>query len=420
MGKNIWIIDHYSSEPQYGGISRQYDFAKELANRGHNIVVVSSSFSHFTHDYISHEDKFDSEISKKVHYVYLKTTPYSSNGGVGRLKNMLSFMRQVLRYKDEIAKEYGCPDVVNGCSVHPFVWLAAYDTAKKYHCRFCVEVRDFWPGIWIWGGEKSKYHPMVLFFGALEKWAYKKADRIIYSMRYGSRYICGELGYPEKKTFLIGQPMDCDRYDMNADEKKELIPQEIKEFLKGDNFVCTFAGYYMKYEGVYTMLEAAEQLQQRQVPVRMIFVGSGQEEEGMRRFAAEHHLHNVLIGSRIPKEAIPALLRMSNICMAHLQVEGHEEVYKYGVSKNKVIEYLYSGACTLYGFTDKNDWVAESGAGYVFTPFSSAELAKDIEEVYRMPPEERKKFGQCGKKFIEEYHKVQVLAEKLEKVLLGD
>ena len=29
--KNIWIIDHYSSEPQYGGISRQYDFAMELA-----------------------------------------------------------------------------------------------------------------------------------------------------------------------------------------------------------------------------------------------------------------------------------------------------------------------------------------------------------------------------------------------------
>ena len=28
--KNVWIIDHYSSEPKYGGISRQYEFAKEL------------------------------------------------------------------------------------------------------------------------------------------------------------------------------------------------------------------------------------------------------------------------------------------------------------------------------------------------------------------------------------------------------
>ena len=29
--KNIWIIDHYSSEPKYGGIQRQYDFAVELS-----------------------------------------------------------------------------------------------------------------------------------------------------------------------------------------------------------------------------------------------------------------------------------------------------------------------------------------------------------------------------------------------------
>ena len=39
--KNIWIIDHYSSEPQYGGISRQYDFAMELAKRDYNVVVLA-------------------------------------------------------------------------------------------------------------------------------------------------------------------------------------------------------------------------------------------------------------------------------------------------------------------------------------------------------------------------------------------
>lgn len=42
--KTIWIIDHYSSEPQYGGISRQYDFACELSKRGYNAVVISSAF----------------------------------------------------------------------------------------------------------------------------------------------------------------------------------------------------------------------------------------------------------------------------------------------------------------------------------------------------------------------------------------
>ena len=98
MRKTVWIIDHYSSEPQYGGISRQYDFAKELGKAGHKIVVISSSFSHFIHQYLSDKDVFESEVDKNVYYIYLKTTEYQKNDGIGRLKNMLSFWRQVKKY----------------------------------------------------------------------------------------------------------------------------------------------------------------------------------------------------------------------------------------------------------------------------------------------------------------------------------
>lgn len=419
MSKNIWIIDHYSSEPKYGGISRQYDFANELSQRGYNVVVISSSFSHFTHNFISQDNQFDSEISEKVHYIYLKTTPYESNRGITRMRNIWSFFVQVNKRKASIARKYGTPDVVTGCSVHPFAWLAAYKISRKYKCRFCIEVRDFWPGIWVWGKEKSKYNPMVLFFGFLEKWAYKTADRIIYSMKYGDRYICDEMGIDRKKTFLIGQPMDCNRYDKNAGEKAHLIPQDIKNFIS-DSFVCVFTGYYMKYEGVYTMLQAAQILSQLGLPIKMVFVGSGQEAEGMKTFVKDHNLNNVFIGDRISKEAIPALLRKCDICMAHLQVEGHEGIYKYGVSKNKVIEYLYSGACTLYGFHDKNDDVAECKGGYVYTPFCAQDLANLIMKVYNMDSDEKKAFGEQGKSFIIENHKVQVLTNKLEKVLFCD
>ena len=54
--KTIWIIDHYSSEPKHGGVSRQYDFAKELSKRGYKVVIIASSFSHYTHSYISEDN----------------------------------------------------------------------------------------------------------------------------------------------------------------------------------------------------------------------------------------------------------------------------------------------------------------------------------------------------------------------------
>lgn len=417
--KTIWIIDHYSSEPVYGGISRQYDFARELGKRGYNVIIIASGFCHFTHKYITKEGKDTriSELAPNIHYIYLRTYGYKNNGGIGRARNMFSFMRQVLRYSKDIADKFGEPDVVTGCSVHPLAWEAAYKIAKQYHVRFVAEVRDFWPRIWVVSGDKKKNDPMVIFFDIVQKRAFRRADRIIYSMYHGDKYLCGELKVPKSKVYLIGQPMDCDRFDVNS-KKTELLPDDIREFIKG-SFVCSFAGYYMTYEGVYVMLEAQKIIEDKGLPIKMVFVGSGQEKEGMERYVAENELKNVMINDRIPKEAVPALISHSQICMAHLEVEGHKEVYKYGVSKNKVNEYLYSGACTMYGFLHKDDEVAESGGGMMFEPYDAEDLANKIEKVYNMQPAERRKYGERGREYIRNTHSVEVLTDQLTKVLFG-
>lgn len=413
--KTIWIIDHYSSEPRFGGIKRQYDFAVELARRDYNVVVIASGFSHFSHSYISEKKVYVSNIGNHIHYVYLKTMPYKKNEGLKRAFNMFSFLYQVLKYEKKIAKRYGKPDVVTGCSVHPLAWVAAYRISRKYKIRFCAEVRDLWPRIWIAGKDKSPCNPMVIFFGLLEKWVYQKADRIIYSMPFGDRYICDELGVDRKKVCFIGQPMACENFDKNA-QKEESLPPEIRDFMK-NGFVCSFTGYYMVYEGVYVMLEAAKLLKERNIPVKMIFVGSGEEADKMKEYAREYQLDNVMIWERISKEAVPALLSRSQVCMAHLEVKGHREVYKFGVSKNKVNEYLYSGACTLYGFMDTDDAVAASGGGMIIEPYNAAMLADDIEALYNMPKEERKQYGIRGRDYIRNFHSVDILTNQLVEVL---
>lgn len=416
--KTIWILDHYASEPEYGGISRQYDFGTELSKRGYNVVVISSAFSHFKHEYITNENLSISRVNENLHFVYIHTTRYVNNDGKDRAVNMFSFLNNVLINEPVIAEKLGKPDVVTGCSVHPLTWIAAYKISRKYKIRLCVEVRDLWPEMWILGGIKAKNDPMVIFFGLLEKWIYQKADRIIYSMDYGDRYLNGQLGIAKEKCFLIGQPMDCRRFDNNAVVYSQQIPQEILSFIK-NSFVCVFAGYYMTYEGVYVMLKAAQRLQQHRIPIKMLFVGSGEEEPGMKLYVKQNDLKNVYIGPRIEKEAIPALLSSSNICMAHLAIPDHLEAYKFGVSKNKVNEYLYSGDCTLYGFSDNQDNVAKTGAGFVFTPFDDEELYTDIVKVFNMSEKERNQFGINGRQFIQDNRSVEILTDKMENVLFG-
>lgn len=410
--KTIWIIDHYSSEPKYGGISRQYDFARELDKRGYKTIIISSAFSHYTHKYLFEEEYTISKFANNSFYVYLRTHKYLKNAGLDRAKNMFSFKLAVEKNYKTIAEKLGSPDVVTGCSIHPLAWPAAYKIAKYYGVRFIAEVRDLWPEVFLLNGEKKPYDPMVIFWGLLEKWTYRKADKIIYSMLYGDNYICDKLGFPKEKVALIGQPLDCERYEYNANNNFDMIPVEVKKFID-NSFFCVFTGYYMEYEGVYVMLEAAKMLKDEKKPIKFLFVGSGQEQAGMEKYVQENGLDNTMVYGRISKEAIPALLRKANVCLAHCASKGREESFKYGISKNKVNEYMYSKACVIYGRGDVNDPVALSGAGYVIEPFHPEQFVKKIIEVYEMTTAEREKFGSCGCSYVNENHRVDKLVNKL-------
>lgn len=407
---NIWIVDHYSSEPKHGGISRQFDFANGLSARGNNVLVISSAFSHFNHKYISHEKCEISEINEKAHYAYVRTVGYDTNRSPKRLLNTLSFVPSVINNAKALAAKFGKPDVVVGCSVHPFTWIAAHKVAKMFGARFIAEVRDLWPASWIYNKGMSPYHPKAFFFGKLEKWAYNRAEKIIYSMSKGHEYICDILGYPREKTVWIDQPMDCERFDRNAGRYNEL-PDDIRSFI-GDDFLCVFTGYYMTYEGVYEMLEAAKILSDKGLPVKFVFVGSGKEAEGMKKYVADNGLDNVYVGGRIQKELIPALLRRAQICLAHLAVKNNPNSYRFDASKNKINEYMYSDSCIVYGTCLKDHFVKTSGAGYTITPFDASEFAEKIEKVYSMPEEERAVFGKKACEYIRSHNTLDVLVEK--------
>ena len=412
---NVWIIDHYSSEPQYGGISRQYDFAKGLSDEGVNVLVISSSFSHYSHEYISQKKVYTSAINTRANYAYLRTTSYDRNGGLKRILNTFSFVSSVKRNSKNLVKNFGAPDVVVGCSIHPFTWIAANWVAQKYDARFLVEVRDLWPANQIYDEGMSPYHPMALILGALERWAYNKAECVIYSMSRGDKYICDICQIPREKTLWLAQPMDCERFDANSKRYDEL-PQSIRTFI-GESFICVFTGYYMEYEGVNEMLEAAAILKEKDLPIKFVFVGNGDEERKMKAFVKNNDLSNVFIGGRIQKDLVPALLKRAQICLAHLAVKGNPQSYQFDASKNKINEYMYSDSCIIYGTYVENQFVKTSGAGFTIEPYNAMQFATTIEKVYKMAPEQRKVFGENARKYVMANNTLDCLTQKYLTVL---
>lgn len=116
-----------------------------LGKRRYHVVVIASRFSHFTHEYIM-EKGYPvkvSELSEHVHYIYLRTSAYVTNGGVGRAKNMIDFIQKVLKYERIIARLYGKSDVVTGCTICPLAWVAAYEIPKNIRQRLSQRYRIF-------------------------------------------------------------------------------------------------------------------------------------------------------------------------------------------------------------------------------------------------------------------------------------
>lgn len=406
MCKTLWIIDHYSSEPKYGGYTRQYNLAKGIAQSGINVVVIASSFSHFRHEYITKENIFTNEIEKKIHFVYLKTSSYENHVSAKRFLSMIDFVVQIRRYKRIIAQKFGVPDWVVASSPHIFDWIAGEHVAKEFNSKFNIEIRDFWPLELRRKNDSIVRKTLYCFFNYLETRAFRKADHIICTVPYGGTY-CTDFNKPGKEKFVfIGHPLDCKNFDKLALKNWEALPKDLKDFIR-DSFYCVFSGYYMKYEGVYEILQAARQLPH----IKFVFVGSGEEESGMKNFVSKNNLANVFIGSRIEKECVPALLSHSNVCLAYLFQTDNPQMFKYGISKNKVNEYLYSGAVTIMGLSGMQNEIVDSGGGYTFEPTNNG-FTSLIDTVYNMRPEERLRMGENARNYMLKEHNIDAIANK--------
>ena len=190
--KVVWIFNHYAVTPDMSAGTRHYDFAKGLARRGYKTTIFASSFLWGQ----SKELKLDKNEKHKVenldglNFVWVKTFSYQKNNW-RRAANMLSYMHRAYWLGRKIVGEgWGIekPDVIIGSSVHLFAVYTAYLLSKKYKVPFIMEVRDLWPQTLIDMGV-SKWHPFIILLRKLEKYLYKKADKIITVLGGADKYI---------------------------------------------------------------------------------------------------------------------------------------------------------------------------------------------------------------------------------------
>lgn len=393
---NIWIFNHHSLTPNMSGGTRHYDFAKELIKRGHSVTIVASSFHYSKYKEMKEygEKEYLEETIDDINFIWIKTPAYFGNG-FSRVKNMLSYSLKVLKYIPSL--DLAKPNIIVGSSVHLFAVYSAYKLSKRYNTPFIMEVRDIWPQTLIDMGI-SKWHPFIILLGLLEKYLYKKADKIISNLPYAYEHI--EKFVSKEKFAWISNGVDLSNIKYVEKEKNE-------------KFIISYTGAIGIANNLQILLDVAKKVKDNE-NIYFRIVGEGAQKEKLKVFVEENNLSNVSIENSVPKNEVTNILQNSDVLFLSLK---DSPLYRFGISLNKLFDYMASGRIIVFAGNSKNNPIKDANAGYSIAPDDVEVLQKTILEIYNLSQEKRDAIGQKIRKYAEDDYSIEILVDKFEKLL---
>lgn len=406
---NIRIFNHYAHPNTLPGGTRHHDLGRELVKRGHRVTIFASSFQHSLRQHVGLRpgERWAMEDADGVRFVWLRTPPYSGNN-LGRVWSMVVYMWRAWRLGRALPRrmpDVGRPDIVIGSSVHLLAVLAAYRVARRHRARFVMEVRDLWPQTLVDMGALSPQQPLTQALRWLEQFLYRRAERIVTLLPFAHEYIAG-CGVAREKVVWIPNGVDLSSasFPTGPDEGRE-----------GSDFVVMYLGAHGQANALDVLLEAARRLAASgEGAIRFVLIGSGPEKERLMAMARGWGLSNVEFRDPISKEFVPQTLAEADALAVVLQ---DLPLYRYGISLNKLFDYMAAAKPIVFAGAPANNPVKNAVCGLTVPPRDPQALADALVQLAQMSREEREAMGKRGRAYVEEHHDIRKLAEKLESVL---
>lgn len=415
--KHIWWINHHAVPPIVPGGTRHYSLAKEIMNLGdYKVTIINGSFDHLT-PHFEEGAKWGSELSAPVLRCYdgvdflsLPTPYYEGNASLGRLKNMWSFYKNAQKYLGiSIPNIIDRPDMIIGSTVHPLAAYAGYKLSQRYNVPFIYEVRDLWPLTLVEIGKISKYNPVALAFGYLDRTMAKASELIITTAPLMQNYYIDNYRIDASKFIWITNGSDITKVQTSGDDRI------------GNNAVIRigYTGTLGLANGIELFLKNLNEVHKDVLKhFNFTFIGNGIKKPELITYCKKYYLP-VIFQSAVPKNNIVDVLTQFDMLLV---IVLPSPIYRYGTSLNKMADYFAIGRPIMMIGNVAQNPVIESGAGFIGTDINDLEAI--LKSIIACSPEDLQKKANNARAYAAlHYDWTQLskrLLEKLKPLMQGE
>jgi glycosyltransferase involved in cell wall biosynthesis len=336
--KKIWLVNQDAMPPNLESRLRTIKFAHYLTNMGYDVTIFASSIMHNMNiDLIENRETYIEKYYGDLKFVFIKTRRYNKNG-LARLIGLIEFPLRLHFLRKKFVK----PDVFIHTANIPFDNLLFF-TAKKLRAFYIVEILDLWPQTFVDLGLLSKNNPIMFFSYLAEKWLYKKADKVVFSMEGGRNYVVDkkwdkDSGGPIdlSKVHYINNGVDLKDFYKNMETYRlddcDLENDALKKII--------YMGAIRLANNLNELIRAAEILS-NQSNIKFLIYGDGDDRESLIELCKEKNLLNVIFKQKwIDPQYVPYVLSKSTVNILNYK---SGDFGKYGGSQSKMFQYFASG-----------------------------------------------------------------------------
>ena len=398
--KTIWFISkYYASPPNEGsGSTRVFQTMREMVKLGNKVIIFTSSVDPYAE--LDTNTSFTvSRTFEGVKFWLLSGIKYASSISLLRIISWIHF--ELVLFRD-YAKEKTIPDIVIVSSPSILTIFNGLYLKRKYKAKLIFEVRDIWPLTLIEDAGMSRWNPLILIMGQIERLAYKYSNGILGTMPNLKQHVCKILGYNKNVGFA---PMGVS--NENLVPKAFLEESYIKKYIPKDKFLIIYAGTIGVANALETLFKCA-QILEPETDIHFLLVGDGPLLKQYKKKYAEST--NITFAPKIKKSQVHSLLLYADVLYFSV---ANSEVWQYGQSLNKLIDYMKASKPIIASFSGFPSMLNESGCG-VFVPSGNAELLREeIDNMRSLPMSSRIRMGEKGKQWLLENRNYSTIAQNL-------